>query len=87
MGRILFGDRRVTEIIVEDGYVDLRLSNKMEVKTAIEYLFNVKVISVNTSNPPTKHRRIGKFVGNRPHYKKAIITLASGNSINLFSEN
>jgi large subunit ribosomal protein L23 len=62
-------------------------SNKTEVKSAIEYLFNVKVISINTSNPPTKQRRIGKFIGNKPQYKKAIITLAPGNSINLFSEN
>ena len=62
-------------------------SNKTEVKNAIEYLFNVKVVSINTSNPPTKHRRVGKFIGNKPHYKKTIITLAPGNSINLFSEN
>lgn len=62
-------------------------SNKIQLKNAIEYLFNVKVISVNTSNPPAKQRRIGRFIGNRPHYKKAIVTLAQGNSINLFSEN
>lgn len=62
-------------------------SNKLEIKTAIEYLFNVKVLSVNTLKPPSKQRRIGKFVGNRAQYKKAILTLAKGNSINLFSEN
>lgn len=62
-------------------------SSKTEIKSAIEYLFDVKVISINTSNPPTRQRRIGKFVGNKPRYKKAIVTLASGNSINLFSEN
>jgi len=64
-----------------------RYSDKITIKAAIEYLFNVKVISINTSNPPAKQRRIGKFIGNRPHYKKAIVTLAQGNSINLFSEN
>jgi large subunit ribosomal protein L23 len=39
------------------------------------------------ANPPIKQRRIGKFIGNKPNYKKAVITLAPGNSINLFSEN
>jgi large subunit ribosomal protein L23 len=62
-------------------------SNKSEIKIAIEYLFKVKVISVNTSNIPDKHRKLGKFIGKKSHYKKAIVTLASGNSINLFSEN
>nr|YP_009420325.1 ribosomal protein L23 [Cryptomonas curvata]ASO75813.1 ribosomal protein L23 [Cryptomonas curvata] len=62
-------------------------SNKLHIKKAIEYLFNVKVISVNTANPPAKQRRIGKFIGNKTQYKKAILTLATGNSINLFSEN
>ena len=62
-------------------------SNKSEIKIAIEYLFKVKVISVNTSNIPDKPRRLGKFIGKKSHYKKAIVTLASGNSINLFSEN
>lgn len=62
-------------------------SNKVQLKNAIEYLFNVKVIAINTLNPPLKKRRIGKFAGNKPHYKKAIVTLAQGNSINLFSEN
>lgn len=66
--------------------VDLK-SNKLEIKRAIEYLFNVKVIAVNTIKPPFKQRRIGKFVGNKTQYKKAILTLAAGNSINLFSEN
>lgn len=59
---------------------------KNEIKIALEYLFNVKVTSVNTLNRPFKQRRIGKFTGNKPNYKKAIVTLASGNSINLFSE-
>jgi len=64
-----------------------RQATKTDIKTAIEYLFNVKVKSVNTSNLPVKQRRIGKFSGNKTNYKKAIITLNSGNSINLFSEN
>ena len=66
--------------------VDVR-SNKTNIKQAIEYLFNVKVVSVNTSTPSLKQRRIGKFTGNRTKYKKAVLTLATGNFINLFSEN
>ena len=62
-------------------------ANKTEIKTAIEYLFQVKVTSVNTYNTPRKTRRIGRFVGNKVRYKRAIVTLASGNAINLFSEN
>jgi len=62
-------------------------STKTQVKSAIEYLFNVKVNAVNTILPPSRKRRVGKFIGSRPLYKKAIITLAKGNSINLFSEN
>lgn len=61
-------------------------ATKDEIKKAIEFLFNVKVISVNTCNRPTKYRRVGKFVGHRSNYKKTIVTLASGNSINLFSD-
>jgi large subunit ribosomal protein L23 len=61
-------------------------ANKTDIKLAIEYLFQVKVTSVNTYNTPRKTRRIGKFIGNKTRYKRAIVTLATGNSINLFSE-
>ncbi len=61
-------------------------ATKPEIKLAIEYLFQVKVTSVNTHHIPKKTRRIGKFVGHKPNYKRAIVTLSPGNSINLFSE-
>jgi large subunit ribosomal protein L23 len=61
-------------------------ANKTQIKSAIEYLFKVKVLSVNTHKPPRKYRRIGKFLGTKPNYKRAILTLAPNNSINLFSE-
>ena len=61
-------------------------TTKIDIKLAIEYLFDVKVVSVNTYNSPKKTRRIGKFLGAKPRYKRAIVTLAEGNSINLFSE-
>jgi len=62
-------------------------SNKVTIKAAIEYLFNVKVIKVNTCHLPKKKRRVGKYLGWIPHYKKAIVTLSEGDSINLFAEN
>lgn len=62
-------------------------ASKPDIKVAIEYLFDVKVRFINTANLPRRQRRIGKFSGNKSHYKKAIVTLQNGNSINLFSEN
>ena len=64
-----------------------RYSNKLTIKAAIEYLFNVKVIKVNTCHLPKKKRRVGKYVGWKSHYKKAIVTLSEGDTINLFAEN
>ena len=61
-------------------------SNKLTIKKALEYLFNVKIIKVNTCNIPKKIKRLGKYSGQKSHYKKAIVTLSEGNRINLFSE-
>ena len=60
---------------------------KNAVKSAIEYLFDVEVLKINTCHPPKKKRRVGKYIGLKPHYKKAIVTLKEGNVINLFTEN
>lgn len=68
-------------------FATAKRTTKTEIKLAIEYLFEVKVVSVNTYNSPKKTRRIGKFLGAKPRYKRAVVTLAEGNSINLFSEN
>nr|QUE28085.1 ribosomal protein L23 [Sahlingia subintegra] len=54
------------------------------IKSSIESIFNVKVISVNTSRPPRKKHKVGRFSGYRPQHKKAIVTLAEGYSIDLF---
>lgn len=53
-------------------------ATKPEIKAAIEDLFQVKVVKINTSIPPRKKRRVGKFVGYKPQYKRAIVTIASG---------
>ena len=64
-----------------------RSSNKLAIKTTIEYLFNVKVIQVNTCRLPRKKKRVGKYIGWKAQYKKAIVRLAEGDVINLFTEN
>lgn len=61
-------------------------ATKPEIKAAIESLFDVKVTSVNTIRPPRKKRRVGKFVGYKPQYKRAVVTLRTGDSITLFPE-
>ncbi|MFM7615255.1 MAG: 50S ribosomal protein L23 [Synechococcales cyanobacterium] len=61
-------------------------ATKPEIKAAIEALFKVKVVKINTANPPRRQRRVGQFSGFRPSYKRAIVTLAEGNSIVLFPE-
>ena len=57
-------------------------ANKTQIKQAIEKIFNVKVESVNTSNSHPKKKRVGKYSGMTNKYKKAIVKLAEGNSIN-----
>jgi large subunit ribosomal protein L23 len=64
-----------------------RYSNKLSIKVAIEYLFKVKVIKVNTCILPRKKKRVGKYIGWKPQYKKAVVTLSEGDVINLFTEN
>ncbi|MEM6518279.1 MAG: 50S ribosomal protein L23 [Cyanobacteria bacterium P01_C01_bin.70] len=61
-------------------------ATKPEIKAAVEYLFNVKVTGVSTSNLPRKKRRFGRFEGFRPRYKRAVVTLAEGDSIVLFPD-
>nr|WP_277873811.1 MULTISPECIES: 50S ribosomal protein L23 [unclassified Trichocoleus] len=61
-------------------------ATKPEIKAAIEDLFKVKVLSVNTLCLPRRKRRVGKFAGFKPQYKRAIVTLVSGDSITLFPE-
>lgn len=60
--------------------VDAR-ANKTEIKQAIEKIFNVKVVAVNTINSHPKKKRVGKYEGMTNKYKKAIVTLAEGNTI------
>lgn len=58
--------------------------NKIEVKEAIEELFKVKVTKVNIINVRKKERKVGKYAGLRAAVKKAIITLAEGQTLDVF---
>ncbi|NEP19702.1 MAG: 50S ribosomal protein L23 [Leptolyngbya sp. SIO4C1] len=61
-------------------------ATKPQIKAAIESLFDVKVTGISTANPPRKKRRLGRYIGYRSTYKRAIVTLAPGDSITLFPE-
>ena len=62
-------------------FKDSPQSNKPEIKQAIEKLFNVKVLSVNTLNQNGKVKKFRNVKGRRPDFKKAFIKLAEGNTI------
>ena len=59
-------------------------ANKSEVKKAVERLFKVTVLSVQTQNRLGKRKRLGKSVGRRKHWKKAIVTLKQGDRVDFF---
>ena len=57
-------------------------ANKTQIKKAIESIFNVKVVSITTANSHPKKKRVGKYTGMTNKYKRAIVKLQEGNSIN-----
>jgi large subunit ribosomal protein L23 len=59
-------------------------ANKVEIRQAIEALFSVKVVDVHTQVMRGKEKRIGRYMGQKPSWKKAIVTLAAGNKIEFF---
>ena len=56
-------------------------ANKSQIKAAIEEIFKVKVVAVNTVNVPGKTKRQGRFVGKTASWKKAVVTLRAGDRI------
>ncbi|SHJ83376.1 50S ribosomal protein L23 [Propionispora hippei] len=75
-----------TALMAEDRYtfiVPLK-SNKVEIRQAVEEVFKVKVLAINTIRVPGKTKRMGKTAGKRPDYKKAIVKLAPGERIEFF---
>jgi large subunit ribosomal protein L23 len=63
--------------------VDKR-ANKIEIKSAVEQIFKKKVLDVNTINVEGKKRRMGRNIGKKIDWKKAIVTLAPGENIEFF---
>lgn len=61
-----------------------KTANKVEIKQAIEHLFKVTVLEVRTLRLQGKVKRLGRFQGRRPDWKKAIATLKKGDSIELY---
>lgn len=73
----LLDENKYTFIVAPD-------ANKTEIKIAIEAIFDVKVISVNTANRQGKTRRTRFGVGKQADTKRAIVTLAEGDRIDIF---
>jgi large subunit ribosomal protein L23 len=59
-------------------------ANKIEVRQAVESIFKVKVTNVRTQVVFGKEKRMGRYVGRRPSWKKAVVTLGAGSKIDLF---
>ena len=59
-------------------------ANKIQIRRAVESLFEVQVKDVRTSNFTGKNKRWGRFVGRRPNWKKAYVTLEEGHVIEIF---
>jgi large subunit ribosomal protein L23 len=75
-----------TNLQAEDKYsfaVDPR-ANKWQIKLAVEQIFKVKVIAVNTMHYPGKKKRMGRNEGYTSQWKKAVVTLAPGQQIEFF---
>jgi large subunit ribosomal protein L23 len=61
-------------------------ANRIEIKQAVQEIFNVKVKNVRTMVVHGKVKRMGVYQGKRPDWKKAIVTLEEGQSIDLFEQ-
>ena len=64
-------------------FVDLR-ATKSQIKSAIEEIFNVKVLKISTSNIKSKPRRLGKSIGRSSRKNKAVVTLSKKDKIDFF---
>ena len=61
-------------------------ANKIEIKKAVENLFNVKVSKVRTASMHGKKKRLGRYMGRTSDWKKAIVTLAEGHKVDFLEE-
>ena len=72
------GNKYIFEVATE--------ANKIEIKHAVESIFSVSVERVRTQNSLGKLKRMGRFAGRRSAWKKAVITLKQGDTIELFED-
>jgi large subunit ribosomal protein L23 len=61
-------------------------ADKVQIKRAVEELFKVKVVDVRTMIVRGKEKRLGRFAGRRPSWKKALVTIRQGDHIELFEK-
>lgn len=76
-----------TDIKKATGQIVFRVhkdANKIEIKQAVEKFFKVKVLDVRTINMKGKKKRLGRFEGEKPDWKKAVVKLAPGQTIEFF---
>ncbi|MCD6262445.1 MAG: 50S ribosomal protein L23 [Deltaproteobacteria bacterium] len=59
-------------------------ANKVEIRRAVEAIFNVKVLNIRTINVKGKKRRVGRSIGKTSDWKKAIVTLRPGQNMDIF---
>ena len=78
---------RTTELMADGKYVFVvnKKANKIQIAEAVREIFSVKVEDVNTINVKGKVKRIGRSVGKKSDYKKAIVKLAAGETIEFFT--
>lgn len=75
------------EMLNENNWVAFsvhRKANKIQIKTAVEKIFKVKVESVNTTNVIGKQKRFGRNIGLTQNWKKALVRLKEGDKIEFF---
>ena len=77
---------KTTAMMAENKYTFVvpLAANKIEIRQAVEQTFKVKVLDVNTIRVMGKTKRMGKNIGKRPDFKKAIVKLAPGERIEFF---
>ena len=74
------GDSYAQQVVFEVA----RDANKVEIRHAVQKLWNVDVLDVRTSIVRGKEKRVGRFVGRTQHWKKAIVTIAAGQNVEFF---
>lgn len=69
------------DLLNKVSFIVVRTANKKQIKEAVEALFKVRVADVRTAVVRGKVKRMGRYFGKRPNYKKAVVTLKQGYTI------